>query len=386
MFYSPFKFRGGSILDANVKSIIKELINSLQPKVEILEDHVELLEENEMMYDADFSIVRSLLKYDSTKEYFKITYPVYDEELKSAKVRLKGNASKGRKDLLAKGWFVKIGSEVKKLPYGIVEVEHFGAHIARKMNDFRHRDERKIYSQTNYFIFDEEQEMYVPLTTDDVNKSLYLLKTKRVDEIENDFDEGIIDYLKRLKRFKEQMRLIQFEFECTRDKLYALVELIAAKHTSNLEDALKMVSAIHNFTMNEYESLIDCYFLSQKVTDFERDFHLKEIEKIQDEIQSIGAFCKRYSIELREFKDPNATAKLYKMVGKVANRFAYKTENSANEKDKYFKELLSEGQLQRTIVQIDLDGIYTNEPDTDWKRKNNEQFILKGQKDKDNTN
>ena len=363
-------------MDENIKITIKELIESLQPKVEILEDHLELLEENEMMYDADFSIVRSLLKYDSTKEYFKITYPVYNEELKYAKVRLKGNASKGRKDLPGKGWFVKIESEVKKLPYGIVEVEHFGAHITRKVNDFRHRDERKIYNQTNYFIFDEEQEKYVQLTTDDVNKSLYLLKTKRVDEIENDFDEEIIDYLKRLKRFKEQMRLIQFEFERTRDKLHALVELIAVKHTSNLEDALKMVSAIHNFTVNEYESLIDCYFLSQKITDFERDFHLKQIEKINDEIQSIEAFCKQYAIELNEFKDPNAIATLYKMMRKVANRFAYKAENSTNEKDRYFKELLSEGQLQRTIVQIDLDGVYTNEADTDWKRKNNEQFIL----------
>lgn len=174
-----------SLYETMIKSKSVELELTDKTKLMDFTDELRFSDvENEVIIPQDFP----------TEEQFKMKLPVIDEQ--------ESNYYKTTNYLPPTGYFTKLKPRIIRKPYGLLEIEYKGLKRGLNQSDNRHLKDSLLFSESMYFLFYFDENIYRRVSTDRLEESRFNLSKGRIkiDEIE---DEKVKMYLEREEKIKE---------------------------------------------------------------------------------------------------------------------------------------------------------------------------------------
>mgnify|MGYP003556901005 FL=1 len=359
----------------DVRATIEYLIQEARAKVPITVDKTII---DFAVYEPRFSDFRRFIVFDSTETLFRLNGPFLDE-LEQQKRRFTNQLDTERPDLVGKGFFVKVYSDYRADPFGLLTIEHNALKISRKFNDYRFNEYKNVYREYAYFLFDEAQNKYVQCKTDEINKVAYLMRTHSFREIEvmNKFEELTLEFYRRKERTHELMTVIQDEYEAMRDRLHNLLQSERQNFNLSSDKVFLYLKDVENFLRHDYKALAGCYLLSKRISESEYVFHLNKLREASERFSELNEFLVQNKKAIFELFDEDVVKEFGDKMMYFRKLFAYRKATSTEESDGYFVDELKRENAFRTLVQIDVEHIFSVESDSHYKQIEMREHLIK---------
>ena len=359
----------------DVRAIIEYLVQEKKAKVPI---KVEQTAIDSVVWEPRFSDFKRLIAFDSTEEVFRLNGPFLNE-LEQQKRLFTNQLDTERQDLPGKGYFVKIYSDYLTDAFGLLTIEHNALKVMRKQKDYRFKEYKNVYREYSYFLFDETQKKYVQCLGDEINKVAYLMRKRSFREIEEsaEFSELTLEFYRRKERAHQMMTAIQPEYEEMRVRLHNLLQSERKNLSVTSEKVFLYLKDVENFLRHDYKALAGCYLLSKRISEAEYVFHLNKLREASEHLNELNEFLVQNKKAIFELFDENAVKEFGDKMMYFRKLFAYRKATSTEESDGYFVDELKRENAFRTLVQIDVEHIFSVESDSHYKQIEMREHLIK---------
>lgn len=377
--------------------LINYLIATVFKKVKPVNvEKYDLLEESEMLYEADFNVFKKYIRYEDKSDCIVVQLPVVDEREK--KLFKRSLFSKEKNDLLPiTDYFIYVHSEIIQQPFGLLEILFKGQHIKRNENDYRHSRYELKFFEREYLYYDFQEKRYVQVNTDSLKKARRMLAKN--ESIENEH-KNVIEYVNREELLKvSQGRLKKTGHKFLKNLLdfkpywYVTGKSICEIATylnrystflKELEKGLKIYLLYGFLNVIEFEKLVIEREKMMSVI-FETGLILEELLHKMKEVsryakQDLTAIDLTYHLPKDSEEEKIYTALVDNQLNKL-QAFLKPNMDKLN-LDGYIGYDLERGELYPNIVQIEKRRAYADESTNIVKETDHKNNILKWLKDK----
>lgn len=184
--------------------VLKQLIDSMSTK-EIV---TELVDRSDVMRSTSklmFNEIEDDVVYPkdaSDQDSFDMTLPVIDESSLEEYAMSDIVLNSKRKILPPAGFFTKLVPGVVKHPLGMLEIKFDCFEMHLNQSDNRYLKDKFIYSESAYFVFNYDDNVYLRLDAAELEKALYKLKSNEL-ELDNIKSDRVKEYVLRTQKLDE---------------------------------------------------------------------------------------------------------------------------------------------------------------------------------------
>lgn len=181
------------IEELSSEQLLKFAIHTIFATGPVNEKKTDRIEFANQMRNADFDVIKRLIKYERKDGEFNIELPFLNQRRDPH--FLEGLFAKTSDMVPVVGHFVQCDSEVVKRPLGLVEIVHRGFNFAPNPSDLRFPKYERQYENRDYFYYDYEKKEYVGVIPEELEQA----KWRLAKGLENgpDLKKEVEEYLLR---------------------------------------------------------------------------------------------------------------------------------------------------------------------------------------------